>query len=51
MAAGTLPINVVSLQSWLLDPNHHKPDVRMPSYASLAQGERDALVTYLLELK
>lgn len=51
MAAGTLPINADSLQSWLLDPSHLKPDVRMPGYASLDATERDALVTYLLDLK
>ena len=51
MAAGTLPISAENLQSWLLDPSHHKPDVRMPGYASLEAAERDALVTYLLDLK
>lgn len=51
MAAGILPITAENLQSWLIDPNHHKPDVRMPDYASLEAAERDALVTYLLDLK
>ena len=35
---------------WLLDPEHHKPDVRMPSYESLPADERDALVAYLIGL-
>jgi cytochrome c oxidase subunit 2 len=50
MAAGTLPISADTLQSWLIDPDHHKPDVRMPSYESLPMDERDALVLYLLGL-
>ena len=50
MAAGTMPISAPSLQSWLLDPDHHKPDVRMPSYESLSSDERDALVSYLMAL-
>jgi len=51
MAAGILPITSENLHSWLVDPSRHKPDVRMPGYASIAQAERDALVTYLLDLK
>lgn len=51
MAAGTMPINADNLGTWLLDPARHKPDVRMPSYESLPQAERDALVSYLLDLK
>src|SRR5690606_37551081 len=51
MAAGTVPISAENLSSWLLDPEHHKPDVRMPSYESLAETERNALVSYLLDLK
>lgn len=50
MAAGTMPISAPSLHSWLLDPDHHKPDVRMPSYESLGSDERDALVSYLMGL-
>jgi cytochrome c oxidase subunit II len=50
MAAGTMPISASSLHSWLLDPDHHKPDVRMPSYESLGSDERDALVSYLMGL-
>jgi cytochrome c oxidase subunit 2 len=51
MAAGTMPITDENLKSWLLDPDHHKPDVRMPGYDSLPESERDALVSYLLDLK
>ena len=51
MAAGTMLISPENLRTWLLDPEHHKPDVRMPGYDSLAQSERDALVSYLLDLK
>ncbi|NGP17133.1 cytochrome c oxidase subunit II [Devosia aurantiaca] len=51
MAAGTLPISAENLAAWLLDPDHIKPDVRMPGYDSLGQSERDALVSYLLELR
>jgi cytochrome c oxidase subunit 2 len=51
MAAGTMPISAENLQKWLLDPEHLKPNVRMPGYESLAQAERDALVSYLLDLQ
>lgn len=51
MAAGTMPISAENLAKWLLDPVHIKPDVRMPGYDSLPESERDALVSYLLELK
>jgi cytochrome c oxidase subunit II len=51
MAAGTLPINAENLSAWLLDPDHIKPDVRMPGYDSLPQADRDALVSYLLDLR
>jgi cytochrome c oxidase subunit 2 len=51
MAAGTMDISQANLGSWLLDPEHHKPDVRMPSYESLTGAERDLLVAYLLDLQ
>lgn len=51
MAAGTLPITADNLATWLLDPDHIKPDVRMPGYAMLPESERAALVSYLLDLK
>lgn len=51
MAAGTMPITAENLSIWLLDPDHIKPDVRMPSYDSLPPAERDALVAYLLDLQ
>lgn len=51
MAAGTLPITAEGLRTWLIDPAHLKPDVRMPGYASLAAAERDALIGYLLDLR
>jgi cytochrome c oxidase subunit 2 len=51
MAAGTLPITADNLATWLLDPDHIKPDARMPGYAMLPESERAALVSYLLDLK
>lgn len=51
MAAGTMPISAENLQTWLVDPKHIKPDVRMPGFDSLPQSERDALVTYLMDLQ
>ena len=51
MAAGTLETTAENLDRWLLDPDHIKPDVRMPAYHALAQAERDALVSYLLDLQ
>lgn len=51
MAAGTMPITAENLANWLRDPLHFKPDVRMPGYDSLPDAERDALVSYLLDLQ
>lgn len=51
MAAGTMPITQENLATWLAGPDHIKPDVRMPSYASLSEAERLALVSYLMALK
>jgi cytochrome c oxidase subunit II len=51
MAADTLPITEENLTAWLLDPDHIKPDVRMPAYESLPEADRAALVSYLLDLR
>lgn len=51
LGAGTLANGREALQQWLLGPAHIKPGVGMPSYASLPEAERSAIVDYLLELQ
>jgi cytochrome c oxidase subunit 2 len=51
IAAGTLPNSRAHLLAWISSPEHAKPDVRMPSYASLPSADRDAIVDYLVSLK
>ncbi|KKB76073.1 hypothetical protein VW35_18695 [Devosia soli] len=51
MGAGTMPISAENLARWLIDPDHLKPDVRMPGYETLSEDDRAALVSYLMALK
>lgn len=51
LGAGTLSNTRENLSDWLLAPAHIKPGVGMPSYASLPEAERVAIVDYLLELQ
>ncbi|MDB5473414.1 MAG: coxB [Devosia sp.] len=51
LGAGTLPLTAAHLADWLVAPEHIKPGVRMPSFATLPDAERDAIVQFLLELK
>ena len=51
IGAGTLELNKVNLEDWLVAPSHIKPGVRMPSFATLSDAEREAIVTFLLELR
>jgi cytochrome c oxidase subunit 2 len=51
IAAGTLPNTPEHLLAWITSPNHAKPDVRMPPYASLPEAERMAIVDFLVSLK
>ena len=51
IGAGTLPLTPSNLDDWLVAPGHIKPGVRMPSFAMLPDGERQAIVDFLLELK
>lgn len=51
IGAGTLPMSTEALRTWLDDPEHVKPDARMPSYADLAEADRAAIVAFLMELK
>lgn len=51
IGAGTLPLTAANLADWLVAPAHIKPGVRMPSFATLPNGERQAIVDFLLELK
>jgi cytochrome c oxidase subunit II len=51
LGAGTLPITEQTLHDWLVAPSHIKPDNRMPSFATLPDAERDAIVAFLLDLR
>jgi cytochrome c oxidase subunit II len=51
LGADTLPITAETLHDWLVAPSHIKPGVRMPSFGTLPQADRDAIVAFLLELK
>lgn len=51
LGAGTLPLTKANLADWLVAPSHIKPSVRMPSFATLPDAERAAIVDFLLELK
>ena len=51
LGADTLPINAETLQDWLVAPQHIKPGARMPSFHTLPQADRDAIVAFLMELK
>ena len=50
LGAGTLPFGRASLSSWIADPQHAKPGVRMPSYA-LDPASLNALVRFLEQLR
>lgn len=51
IGAGTLALTEANLHDWLVAPGHIKPGVRMPSFATLPDAERSAIVDFLLELK
>jgi cytochrome c oxidase subunit 2 len=51
LGAGTLDLTEANLADWLVAPGHIKPGVRMPSFATLPDSERQAIVDFLLELK
>jgi cytochrome c oxidase subunit 2 len=51
LAANTIPNRRDELRDWILDPDHVKPGVKMPSNRDLSRGELDALVSYLEGLK
>lgn len=51
IGADTLALTEANLADWLVAPSHIKPGVRMPSFATLGDAERAAIVDFLLELK
>lgn len=51
IGAGTLKLTAANLSDWLVAPGHIKPGVRMPSFATLPDSERQDIVDFLLELK
>jgi cytochrome c oxidase subunit 2 len=51
IAAGTLPRDAATLAAWIDDPAAFKPDARMPGFAHLPQGDRDAIVSWLMALR
>jgi cytochrome c oxidase subunit 2 len=51
IGAGTLPNTRDNLLAWLAAPAHIKPDVGMPSYASLPEADRAEIADYLMGLQ
>ena len=51
IGAGTRPLSAEAVADWLVAPSHLKPGVRMPSFATLPDADRDAIVAFLMELK
>jgi cytochrome c oxidase subunit 2 len=51
IGAGTLELTEANLADWLIAPTHIKPGARMPSFATLPEVERAAIVDFLMELK
>lgn len=51
IGAGSLPLTEANVDDWLVAPAHIKPGVRMPSFATLPDAERAAIVDFLLELQ
>lgn len=51
LAADTLPLTAQTLARWIAHPETVKPDARMPGFAHLPEAERDAITSYLLELR
>lgn len=51
IGAGTMLLTPANLADWLVAPSHIKPGSRMPSFATLPDAERQAIVDFLLELK
>ena len=51
IGAGTLENNRENLITWLTAPEHIKPGVGMPSYATLPAADREAIADYLMELR
>lgn len=51
IAAGTLANTAENLETWLISPEHFKPQTRMPSFAMLSAEEIDGLVAFLMALR
>lgn len=51
LAAGTLPMDLEALSSFIRDPSASKPGALMPSFAELTAADAGAIAAYLLELR
>lgn len=51
IGAGTLDNTRENLIAWLTAPEHIKPGVGMPSYATLPTADRETIADYLMELR
>lgn len=51
IAAGTLPFSREALDDWIVAPTHIKPGARMPSFATLPDADRAAIVDFLMDLR
>ncbi len=51
LGAGTVANTPEALAAWLVAPDHLKPGARMPSFASLPEADRAAIVAFLGTLR
>ncbi|MDP2086772.1 MAG: cytochrome c oxidase subunit II [Gemmobacter sp.] len=51
LAADTLPLDHATLSGWIANPARYKPGARMPGFAHIDPREREAVVTWLMELQ
>jgi len=51
LGAGILPNDAPTLRRWIANADDLKPSVRMPSYESLSDADREALALYLEGLR
>lgn len=51
IGAATLPLSREALDDWIVAPTHIKPGARMPSFATLPDADRAAIVDFLMDLR
>jgi cytochrome c oxidase subunit 2 len=51
IGAASLPLTREALDDWIVAPTHIKPGARMPSFATLPDADRAAIVDFLMDLR